>query len=96
MNDWYNLEDRDNYEFGSYVVIVETDEDREYHLIDDYDEANAHKLKCENNKKYVYVSNVRKVNKKTNNILMNVRQKDEENNKQKELFYDLVDIYKEP
>lgn len=69
MNGWYNLEDRENYDFASYMVITETNEVREFHMIFDNDEANAFKNKCENNETYVYVSKVWKINKKTNNLL---------------------------
>ena len=33
--DWYNLEDRENYDFASYIVVVETDKDRQFNMIED-------------------------------------------------------------
>ena len=68
-NEWYNLEDRDNYDFAKYLVITETDDDRNYNMIEDYEEANIYKNKCKNDNKYVSVSQVWKINKKTNNLL---------------------------
>jgi len=68
-NGWYNFEDRENYDFASYMVITETDEDRILTMIDDYDEANAFKNECENDKKYTSVSKVWKINKKTEKLL---------------------------
>ena len=69
MNGWYNLEDRENYDFASYMVITETDKDRFLTMIFDYDEAIAFKNERENDKKYVSVSKVWKINKKTENLL---------------------------
>ncbi len=70
---WYNLEDRENYDFASYVIITETHEDRNYNMIIDYEEANTYKNKCKNDKKYIYVSPIYKINKKTNNLLCSVK-----------------------
>jgi len=69
---WYNLEDRDNYDFASYIVIVETDEDRKFNMFNDYEEANVFKNKYKNDKKYISVSKVWKINKKTHNLLWGV------------------------
>jgi len=69
---WYNLEDRDNYDFASYIIIVETDENRNYNMFNDYEEANVFKNKYKNDKKYISVSKVWKINKKTHNLLWGV------------------------
>ena len=66
--DWYNIEDRTNYEFASYLVITENDNDREFHLIEDKEDADN--FKCENDKVYNFISKVFKINKKTNNLIL--------------------------
>ena len=38
-------------------------------MIDNYEEAIIYKNKCENDKKYIYVSQIKKINTKTNNLL---------------------------
>jgi len=70
---WYNLEDKDNYDFCRYMVITETDDDRNFNLIDDYEEANIFKNKCKNDNKFTSVSKVWKINHKTNNVLFGAR-----------------------
>lgn len=69
---WYNLEDRENYDFATYLIITETQEDRNFNMIDDYEEAITYKNKCENDKKYIYVSQIKKINTKTNNLLCGI------------------------
>ena len=71
-NEWYNLEDRENYDFACYVVITEDKENRNYTMIDDFDDAIKFKTKCECDKRYSWVSAAWKINKKTNNVLMGV------------------------
>ena len=68
--DWYNMEDRTNYEFASYLVITEKDNDREFHLIEDKEHADNFKCKCENDKVYNFISKVFKINKKTNDLIL--------------------------
>lgn len=69
---WYNIEDFDNYNFGSYLVIAETEDDR-YFAMMDYDDAIDYKNKCENDKKYISVSPVYKTNRASMNLMMGVR-----------------------
>ena len=69
--DWYNMEDKTNYEFGSYLVITEKDNDRQFHLIEDKEDADNFKCKCENDKVYTFISKVFKINKLTNNLILN-------------------------
>jgi hypothetical protein len=73
--EWYNLEDRTNYVFASYLIITETDDTRDYHLIENYEDALKVKTEFKNNKKYSYVSKIWKTNKKTINTLYWVKQK---------------------
>ena len=51
--DWYNLEDRNNYDFATYVIVTEEKEEdiRNYHMIVNYEEADFFLNKC----KYIYI-----------------------------------------
>tara|TARA_B100001059_G_scaffold219719_1_gene241025 strand:+ start:397 stop:666 length:270 start_codon:yes stop_codon:yes gene_type:complete len=57
--------------FFSYLVITETLDDRNLHILnDDYDEAVEFKNKAEKDDKYTYIGEVRKINYKTYLIIM--------------------------
>ena len=52
--EWYNLEDRYNYDFSNYIVVTEGSlpgGHRHYNMIDDYEVAKNFKNKCEITKK---------------------------------------------
>ncbi len=78
--DWYNMEDRTNYDFACYMIELETYEDSFFHLLnDDKNEANDFMIECKNNIKYMSVSKVYKINKKTYNLIMGINEDDEAN-----------------
>ena len=66
-NDYYNLEDKTNYTFYSYVVVIETENHRRYKLTQDINEITLYRNM--NETKFSWISPIWKTNKETYNLL---------------------------
>jgi len=68
-DEYYNLEDKKNYTFYSYVIVVETTDHRYYKLTQDINEATLFKTNCENNTNINWISPIWKTNEETYKLL---------------------------
>jgi hypothetical protein len=66
-DEYYNLEDKTDYTFYSYVVVVETENNRYYKLTQDINEITLYR--CTNEEKYKWISPIWKTNKETYKLL---------------------------
>lgn len=66
-DEYYNLEDKTNYTFYSYVVVIETEDHRRYKLTQDINEATL--FRTTNEAKVKWISPIWKTNKETYNLL---------------------------
>ena len=66
-DEYYNLEDKTNYTFYSYVVVIETADHRRYKLTQDINEATL--FRTTNETKFNWISPIWKLNKETYNLL---------------------------
>jgi hypothetical protein len=66
-DEYYNLEDKTDYTFYSYVIVVETEHRRMYKLIENIDEATLYR--SNNAEKFNWISPIWKTNKETYKLL---------------------------
>jgi hypothetical protein len=66
-DEYYNLEDKTDYAFYSYVVVVETEHNRYYKLTQDINEITLYRNM--NEEKYKWISPIWKTNKQTYMLL---------------------------